>query len=594
MRPERAIHILIVCLVLFAALKVWNNDTSRKILIASDGKGYYAYLPAIFIYHDLGFNFIDEYEEKYFPGQEPVLFYMETEQGRVNKYYCGVALLMLPFFLIAHLLSIIGGLDVGGYSAIYQISIAIGTLFYLYLGLLFLSSFMKKLGLKKWAITISLLLIALATNLFYYSVIEVSMSHVYSFFGVSAFMLATQYAMDQKRVTISMAISFGLILLIRPTNVLAIFLLPFLAGSWTNFIGWIQAVFKHSSKAIVPIILGLSVIGIQLLLYKIQTGNWIVFSYGGEGFDFTDPEFFNVLLSFRKGWLIYTPIAVVALFGLIRLFQRNLTMGLSVLAYLFASTYLISSWWDWAYGGSFGHRAFIDTYPIITVLLGFLLSTTTNWVMVGVSVVSFGLFMPLNLFQTFQYQTGILPIDHTTGFWYKTIFLKSDMYLVGQFERLNIPKKAILESRCAKHEMEEPIGWGNEPQLTKELAHSGTGSAFMGKDQKYGVTFSSTFGEMSVDTANAVTFSGWVNSQGTDTKGLMVLNVSDSAGNNLVWKAYPMLIQVNTSDEWVYVENTWTIPLITSSTTVVAAYFMKEGGPSFYYDDMEICLGISE
>ena len=80
MRPERAIHILIVCLVLFAALKVWNNDTSRKILIASDGKGYYAYLPAIFIYHDLGFNFIDEYEEKYFPGQEPVLFYMETEQ----------------------------------------------------------------------------------------------------------------------------------------------------------------------------------------------------------------------------------------------------------------------------------------------------------------------------------------------------------------------------------------------------------------------------------------------------------------------------------------------------------------------------------
>ena len=594
MRPERAIHILIIGLVLFAALKVWDTDASRKILIESDGKGYYAYLPAIFIYDDLGFNFIDEYEAKYYPGQQPVQFYLKTEGGRVNKYYCGVALFMLPFFLIAHILSLIGGLDTGGYSAVYQISIAIGTLFYLYMGLLILSSFMKNLGLKKWAITAALLLTALATNLFYYSVIEVSMSHVYSFFGVSAFMLATQSAVEQKRVTIAMAMSFGLILLIRPTNVLAILLIPFLAGSWSKFSVWIQAIFKQFSRSIVPILLGLLVVGIQLLIYKIQTGHWIVFSYGGEGFDFSDPELYNVLLSFRKGWFVYTPIAVVALFGLIQLFRKGITMGISVLAYLFASAYLISSWWDWSYGGSFGHRAFIDTYPVIAVLLGFLLSTPSNWFVVGVSVFSFGFFMPLNLFQTFQYRTGILPPDHTTKYWYKKVFLKPDMYLVGQFEQLKIPKKELRETSCSQHTMEEPTGWGNERQLTTAQAYMDWGSAYMDEDETFGVTFNSTLGALSIDSANAVTFKCWVNSEGADTKVLMVVNVADSAGNNIAWEAYPIVVQVDRSNEWFFVENTWTIPRITSPSTAIAAYFMKEGGPSLYYDEMEICLGMTE
>lgn len=594
MRPERAIHILVIGLVLFAALKVWDSDSSRKILIESDGKGYYAYLPAIFIYDDLGFNFIEEYEAKYYPGQPPVQFYLKTDGGRVNKYYCGVALLMLPFFLIAHLLSLIAGLDTEGYSAVYQVSIAVGTLFYLYMGLLILSSFMKRLGLKKWAITAALLLISLATNLFYYAVIETSMSHVYSFFGVSAFMYATHSAINQKRITVAMAISFGIILLIRPTNVLAILLLPFLAGSWSNFSVWIQAIFKQFGRSAIPIILGLLVIGIQLLTYKIQTGNWIVFSYGGEGFDFSDPEFFNVLLSFRKGWFVYTPLAIIALFGFVRLFRQSMTMGLSVLAYLFASAYLISSWWDWSYGGSFGHRAFIDTYPVIAVLLGFLLSTSSSWFMVAVSVLSFGFLMPLNLFQTFQYRTGILPPDHTTEHWYKKVFLKPDMYLVGQFEQLKTPKKVLMESQCSQHSMEKSKGWGNETQLSHELAHKGSGSAYMSEDENYGVTFNSTLGAMSIDSANGVTFNCWVYSEGADTKVLMVLNIADSAGNNIAWEAYPIVVQVERSNQWTFVENTWTIPSITSPSTVIAAYLMKDGGPSLYYDEMEICLGLTE
>ena len=30
-------------------------------IVKTDGNGYYAYLPAVFIYHDLHFNFIDKF-----------------------------------------------------------------------------------------------------------------------------------------------------------------------------------------------------------------------------------------------------------------------------------------------------------------------------------------------------------------------------------------------------------------------------------------------------------------------------------------------------------------------------------------------------
>lgn len=53
--------LLIAYIVLFAIAKHTDNPWDR--MISSDGKGYYAYLPAVFIYHDLNFGFIPQYEK---------------------------------------------------------------------------------------------------------------------------------------------------------------------------------------------------------------------------------------------------------------------------------------------------------------------------------------------------------------------------------------------------------------------------------------------------------------------------------------------------------------------------------------------------
>lgn len=86
----------------------------------SDGNGYYMYLPAFFVYHDPGMHFLDRLTED-ISGFSGTFFPMDTGQV-VDKYTMGVAILQLPFFLAADILTKIfqpGAAD--GFSALYQL-----------------------------------------------------------------------------------------------------------------------------------------------------------------------------------------------------------------------------------------------------------------------------------------------------------------------------------------------------------------------------------------------------------------------------------------------------------------------------------------
>jgi hypothetical protein len=50
--------------LLYSSNVNWGKNRWKDI-ISSDGKGYYAYLPAFFIYDDMHFTFQDSIEKKY-------------------------------------------------------------------------------------------------------------------------------------------------------------------------------------------------------------------------------------------------------------------------------------------------------------------------------------------------------------------------------------------------------------------------------------------------------------------------------------------------------------------------------------------------
>ena len=284
-KPERILTILLLGLVAYAGIKIWSVDRENTRLVLSDGRGYYTYLPATLIYQDLQYGFLEEINTKYWEGK-PLDFIVETDGQTVNKYTSGVAVLWLPFFLIAHFLSMIMGWEMDGYAAQYQVAVGFAALIYLYLGLLYLIKLMREFKLKDGAISLSLVLIVLATNLLHYSVHEVSMSHVYSFFAVSAFMYYTMRWLRHAGSLFWVAVTLALIMLIRPTNMLVLLLLPFLAGSWKLCQEHILDAFKKPMDLGLSLIIGFMILSIQLLFYKAQTGSFFVDSYPEEGFNF--------------------------------------------------------------------------------------------------------------------------------------------------------------------------------------------------------------------------------------------------------------------------------------------------------------------
>ena len=53
---KATVLIIMLIMVLVSSNLNWRKDNWKSI-IEVDGKGYYAYLPAIFIYNDLNFGF---------------------------------------------------------------------------------------------------------------------------------------------------------------------------------------------------------------------------------------------------------------------------------------------------------------------------------------------------------------------------------------------------------------------------------------------------------------------------------------------------------------------------------------------------------
>jgi len=103
-------------------------------------------------------------------------------------------------------------------------------------------------------------------------------------------------------------------------------------------------------------------------------GTYFYYSYPDEqGFYFNNPQLLNILFSWRKGWLIYTPVMAFSLIGIVMLFKIKRQFFWPMIIYFLLSWYVLSSWWSWWYGGGLSIRPYIDSYGIFSFgLAGFL------------------------------------------------------------------------------------------------------------------------------------------------------------------------------------------------------------------------------
>ena len=214
----------------------------------------------------------------------------------------------------------------------------------------------------------------------------------------------------------------------RPTNLLVV-LIPIFYGLGTPLFKEKYRILKENPIYLVLAVLGAFIIGFpQLLYWKLNTGQWLFFSYTGERFFWDRPVINYFLFSYRKGWLVYSPILVFALVGLF--YMKN-----KLKAYLFPTLfilpiiiYLLSCWWSWWFGGGFGSRPMVDWYALLMFPFAAMLYAIfkLHWSIRLSAMALIGIFIALSWHQHWQYRIGMLHFDSMSKAAYKGIFLKTE------------------------------------------------------------------------------------------------------------------------------------------------------------------------
>ncbi|MCO6499616.1 MAG: hypothetical protein J5I47_04455 [Vicingus serpentipes] len=391
--------------------KPWKDNK----VIVHDVVSYYEYLPAAFIFNDLSFEYVDNLP---FDFEGDIWVDDNEETGRrLPKTSMGLSFMYLPFFLTGHLVAKLQNYTAYGYSEPYGKMIVLGCWLYVFIGLFYL----RKILLKYFndvVASLTLFSVVLATNLFYYTTIEPGMSHAYSFCLIILFIWSTMRWYENPKISLAVSLGLlsGLIALIRPTNALiVVFFLLYDIKSLTDIKNKMVFLWKYKHQILLIIIAALLVWLPQMAFWKYATNHWLFFSYGEERFYFNNPHILDGLFSYRKGWLVYTPIMIFALIGILPLYKMQRKFFLPLLVFLPVNIFVMYSWWSWYYGGGFGSRPMVDSYGLLAIPLAafFTYFNQTPFYLRVIPFILFFLTSSLNLFQTQQTKTCLHWSDMT-------------------------------------------------------------------------------------------------------------------------------------------------------------------------------------
>jgi hypothetical protein len=426
--------LIILIFAVVSVFLIFNREEYKSNVFQYDVSGYYLYLPAIFIYHDLGnFNFYPALNQKYNltgDADHYALFPQPTGR-RTNKYAIGTAVFELPFFLIAHTYcKLSGAYEADGYTYPYQFAGIFCCIFWVCMGLLFI----RNLLIKNYTDSITgfvVLCIAFGTSIYCYTHFLPGMSHPYGFFLFSAILYCTDalYREQKSRYFYWLGILLGFVIITRPVNIV-VAVIPLL---WQVFdMQSLKARGRFFSanmkRLLLSGVLFLLVAMIQMSYWKYTTAHWIHYSYEGESFNFLHPHIIQGLFGYQKGWFIYTPVAFVSILALFYLWIKERKTAPSLLLFFALIIYVVFSWREWWYGGGFSARALVESLPVLALPLAFLSHNIFHASRSLSKKITFSaimvLFVALNLFQSYQFSLGTINSGLMNRAYYWAIFGK--------------------------------------------------------------------------------------------------------------------------------------------------------------------------
>lgn len=591
---------LVTLIVLSGFLAVFRLNNVRTNEIAWDVLGYYLYLPATFVQHDPMLNDISWLrqlnEEKKLTGT----LYMVTVNDKGEPMYfflMGMAFFYLPFFLAGSAFASVSGVPVDGFSPPFQYALVIGGIIYTLIGLVFLRKILKRFFPEKIAALI-LLIIVFGTNYINHLTLD-NLATVNVLFMLTTLIIWNTIKWHENykgKHLIAIFAAITLTALVKPSEIFVLFI-PLL---WNvTSVDGIKEKYKQlmANKVYVGIavLLCLALVLPQLLYWHAKTGHFIYDSYKnpGVGLDYFSPHITDALFSYRKGWLLYTPIMMFSLAGFYFMYKNNRALFYASAVYFVASFYTIASWTEWWYGAGFSNRPLITTYPILAISLGYFLLYVSQQKLAA--KLMFGLIAALmvvfNQFQWWQYKNFILDPYRTTKEYYWATFLKTTVTYADR-ELLLVERDATgkmefkqkykyQKSLLLTNDFEGPDAKGNQEE---------NGNSFyrLTEEQEYFPVLETAFGELtnqdhfwlktSFDIRFAEGFEG--------TLPCLIHTMERSNGS---YGYYATDLQLDSiPNNWRHVEAIYLTPEIRSKKDRVKCYFWKRGKSGFDIDNIKV------
>lgn len=369
-----------LCIVTVGVLLVYGMTYSANPFgdpIRSDGAGYYAYLPSFILYGDPSYQ--RDAEVRYdgeFPRWTYVRIYPPT--GRyLNALNIGVSLMTLPFFLMAHVLTIWFGFPweggheflrmrfaPDGYSFFYQHGAGLAGVFYFLFGLLLLKRELERY-FSRGVVAATLTAVLLGTNLLYYGVVFTVNAHSFTFFlSVSLIVLTRRWYENpaQRGVAIGLGVVAALLFLVRPLNVLMWCWFPLYGiTSWSALRERVSIIWTHRMSILWMALAAFVVVVPQLLIWKYSSGHFIVKAYQHMGSsDFGMPDMVELLFGINRGMLTWFPIFLFCYAGLLRFASGSRPYVIPVVLLMLIYPVIIGSYQGWLTAGGFGNRYVVD------------------------------------------------------------------------------------------------------------------------------------------------------------------------------------------------------------------------------------------
>ena len=391
-------------LTVLTAVFVLTLPAVTPRIYASDEIQYFSYLRSLFFDHDVSF----ENEYRHFYDRDigrgenfhATFLQLETDTGRRPNFgTIGSAILWAPFYAVADIVARLTDANADGYSQPYVAAVAYGSAFYGFAAVVLAAAMARMVvGLAASRSApqrngigfevIAAILVWIGTPLLFYMYIAPPYAHACSAFAVALFLFVWLHVRRtwSMRGAIALGLCAALMAMVREQDVF------FAAGPVVDFLiaasrgvrldprSTNAAVLRYAQTAAAGCVAFAVGYLPQLLAYNALNG------YPGPSrlvvrkMLWHSPHALQVLGSPEHGFLLWTPLAIVGIAGLVALAWRGegdrRRIGYLLLLMLALQVYVSGSVDSWTVAGAFGQRRFVAVTALLTIGMAMVLRDT--------------------------------------------------------------------------------------------------------------------------------------------------------------------------------------------------------------------------